>query len=92
MPNDPNYLVIPNGTEIICKQCYRKKAIERVFIPKGVREIQDSAFEDCKSLREVIFEEGSKLKKIGKCAFQSCSRLKNISLPEGLEYIGKYCF
>ena len=40
MLNDPNYLVVPDGTEVICKQCYKEKAIERVFIPKGVREIQ----------------------------------------------------
>ena len=92
MLNSPNYLVVPDGTEVICKQCYKEKTIERVFIPKSVKEIQDSAFEDCENLREVIFEEGSALKKIGESAFRNCSRLKNISLQDGLEYIGKYCF
>ena len=66
--------------------------MEHVFVPKSVREIRDDAFRDCANLRGVIFEEGSMLRTIGKSAFQNCSRLRNISLPEGLEYIGKYCF
>ena len=66
---DPRYLVVPDGTEVICEGCYKGKDMERVFVPKSVRETQDSAFEDCKNLREVIFEEESKLKKIGERAF-----------------------
>ena len=40
----------------------------------------------------MIFEEGSALKKIGESAFWNCSLLRNINLPEGLEYIGEHCF
>ena len=43
-------------------------------------------------LREVVFEEGSALRKIGQSAFQSCSNLKRICLPDGLERIGNACF
>ena len=50
------------------------------------------AFCECRNLREVVFEKRSRLKKIGQSAFQNCSRLRSISLPEGLESIGRYCF
>ena len=39
MLNDPNCLVVPDGTEVIYKQCYKEKNIKGVFIPKCVREI-----------------------------------------------------
>ena len=39
-----------------------------------------------------MFEEGSKLKKIGPNAFYGCIRLASVTLPEGLEEIGLYAF
>ena len=90
--NDPHILSVPNDTEVIDSWCYNEKDIECIFIPKSVIEIQENAFRDCKNLREVIFEEGSRLKKIGESAFQNCSSLRNILLPEGLESIGEDCF
>ena len=43
-------------------------------------------------MKEVVFEENSSLKRVGEDAFNNCSDLKNISLPEGLESLGKGCF
>ena len=83
---------MPDGTEAICKDCYRGKDMERVFIPKSVREIQEGAFFECEKLQEVVFEEESMLKKIGKLAFWNCISLKKINLPEELELIGNWCF
>lgn len=57
-----------------------------------MEEISESVFKDCINLKEVVFEEGSRLKKIGKYAFSGCSNLRNIRLPEGLEHIGNGCF
>ena len=34
----------------------------------------------------------STLKRIEYDAFCKCTKLKNVQLPEGLEYVGKYCF
>ena len=34
----------------------------------------------------------STLKRIEYSAFEGCKGLRNVSLPEGLEYIGKRCF
>lgn len=68
------------------------QSIQKVIIPKSVTEIQRLAFADCKNLKEVVFENGSRLKTIMATAFSGCSALENIILPEGLENIGKYAF
>ena len=87
MLNDPHALVVPDGTEVIEYKQYEKTGYERVFIPKSVMEIQGWAFSGCESLREVVFEEGSKLKTIRDRVFRSCSNLATINLPEGLKSI-----
>ena len=66
--------------------------IEKIAIPKDVEEIQEHAFRECRNLKEVVFEAGSALKKIGNHAFCSCTSLRNIQLPDGLETIGYRCF
>lgn len=75
MLNDPRALVVPDGKEVVW---YSRKDYERVFIPKSVKEIQDRTFEHCESLKEIVFETGSALKKIGSHTFDGCKNLKNI--------------
>ena len=65
--------------------------MDRVFIPKSVTKIEDSAFEDCKNLKEVVFEEGSKLEEIGCNCFQDC-RLEKITLPKAFNKISDNAF
>ena len=45
------------------------------------------AFEDCKVLETVIFEEGSKITLLNRKTFQGCTSLKSIALPESIETI-----
>ena len=46
----------------------------------------------CLNLKEVVFEAGNALKKIGNYTFSSCTSLRNIQFPDGLETIGIGCF
>ena len=39
-----------------------------------------------------MFADGSQLKELGGNSFFLCENLKTITLPVGLETIGKYCF
>ena len=71
MLKDPHALVVLNGTEIIKDSQYERKNYETVFVPKSVTEIGNNAFEDCRNLKEVVFEEESKLEKIGQDCFQN---------------------
>ena len=72
------HAILDEGLEVLgAKECTTgRKMIEGVF--------QQSALE--------FVELPSTLKRIEQSAFKYCLSLKNITLPEGLEYIGKYCF
>ena len=52
--------------ETIRKGCFSGCGFEKIVIPKSVRNIEDEAFEDCKYLRSLAFEEGSLLEQVGK--------------------------
>ena len=69
--------------------CFR---LTEVTISANVESIGTGAFMFCHQLEHVIFEEGSKLKKIDTYAFSNCIELKKIVLPEGLEIIEENAF
>ena len=70
--------VLNERLKIIGLETFHSSKLKRIIIPKSVEEIQDNAFEYCKNLKEVVFEAGSALKKIGDCAFCNCTSLRNI--------------
>ena len=57
-----------------------------------MREICVDAFCRCVKLKEITFAEESRLKMIGREAFNSCTLLKNIQLPDCVEEIGLDAF
>ena len=61
-------------------------------IPKDVVEIQEDTFCNCTNLREVVFEERSKLWKIGERAFSDCRSLAKVNLPGGLKRMERRAF
>lgn len=62
-------------------------------IPATVETIGDSAFARILwKLGKVEFASGSKLKKIGNCAFQYVYNLSEFTIPDGVESIGDYAF
>ena len=83
---------IPDGTNVITKGQFSGKNMYRVFIPKSVEKIENSAFKNCENLKEVVFEEGSRLKIIGGDAFRDCKCLAEMTFPEGLEKINSFAF
>lgn len=92
MLEDPHILVVPDGTEVINTRQYANTDYECIFIPRSVKLVKGFAFDGCKSLKEVVIEEGSKMRIIGKNAFRDCSSLAKITLPEGLVMIDLYAF
>ena len=69
---------------------YIPKFVERVRLPKGLREIGWFAFEGCTSLQKIVLPEG--LREIEGCAFEGCTSLQSIVLPKGLKRIGGFAF
>jgi len=59
-------------------------------IPKGIKEIEELAFADCKSLKKVTIPDS--VESIGRWAFEDCSQLKSIKISKNLTKIGKGAF
>lgn len=64
-----------------------------LIIPLQCEIIGAHAFRNCKSLSSLKFVNGSKLQRIGDCAFEKCIGLCNqLIFPHGIKYIGKAAF
>lgn len=61
-------------------------------IDSNVPEIAPYQFADCEEIKEVRFNPGSGLTKIGEYAFLGCRNLQSITLPSGLKSLGEGCF
>ena len=84
---------IPNSvTSIGNRAFFNCRNLTTITIPKKVVGIGIEAFSDCVSLKEVIFEEGSKLTSICQSTFKGCQKLKKIIIPSGVKEIDKLAF
>ncbi|WP_181817798.1 leucine-rich repeat domain-containing protein, partial [Metamycoplasma hominis] len=81
-----NFFIDKNNKKILA---YLDKKTTKVTIPSSVKEIGESAFSDCKNLKEVILNEG--LEKIGDSAF-SKTNIKSITIPDSVKEIGSLAF
>lgn len=64
--------------------------IETVEIPSTIRNIDNCAFRDCGSLKQVTFSEG--LERIGSFCFNDCDMLQTVELPSTLLTLGSKAF
>lgn len=84
------HYTVHDGTKSICTRAFAKCAsLTSITIPSSVQIIGDLAFNECVSLKNVIFNEG--LKRIGIAAFQFTG-LEAITFPNGLERINHGAF
>ena len=56
--------------------------LQKITIPKNVKNIGFAAFTMCTGLENVVFEDNSDLTSIGMFSFMSCSNLKTINLED----------
>lgn len=92
-------LVIPSTILINGKNYHVKKIEDNVFygakiksltIEPGLEEIGTLAFNQCKSLENVVIPEGVKV--IDSKAFHYCSNIEKLHLPSTLVYLGEKAF
>ncbi|WP_203282123.1 leucine-rich repeat domain-containing protein [Metamycoplasma hominis] len=81
-----NFFIDKNNKKILS---YLDKKTTKVTIPSSINEIGDSAFLDCRNLKEIVLNEG--LKKIGDWAF-SGTNIKSITIPGSVKEIGDSAF
>ena len=66
------------------------KSVEEIVIPNSVRNILEKAFLCC-GIKKVVFEENSRIQRIGKLAF-AFNRLESIDLPRREIVIGEFAY
>lgn len=66
------------------------KKVQKVIIPYGILSIEDGAFYNSTSLKEISIADS--VTKIGFGAFYSCSALKSITIPGSVTSIGSSAF
>lgn len=62
--------------------------LETIYIKSTVKTIEIQAFEGCKNVRQIIFEEGSTLEAIEDNAFKGCEALEEFELPISVKRLG----
>lgn len=63
-----------------------------ITIPKNIIEMSDYAFANCYKLKNITFEDDSKLTNIGFRSFLDCKNLEAITLPEQIGVINQEAF
>lgn len=75
-------ITIPESVTTLCYGAFRGSGIKEIEIPAGIEAIPNWTFMDCANLTKVVFHEG--LTSIGSHAFENCTALEKVELPEGL--------
>lgn len=76
----------------IDKYCFDNSAISSIFIPNTVVKIDSFAFRECSKLKSVTFEPGNKMTRLYRSAFEYCSALDSIALPNEISVIEEWAF
>ena len=79
-------LTSPKAASGIAWYTYRHM-IRAVHVDAGITNLPDFAFYGCSALETVSFAEGSQLTTIGGSAFNGCTSLKELTLPQGVKTI-----
>lgn len=83
-------ITLPKNLTTIPTNAFSCSGIEEINIPKKVTEIKKNAFGTCDSLKKVTIP--GNVKSIAESAFQKCSKLDEVIIEEGCEYIGPNAF
>lgn len=95
VPDDGNILLPYGKNNVPVKSintCFTNKDIITVIIPAHFDKGTYYAFNNCRNLTSVTFEEGSTLTYIDNYAFANCVSLTSVNLPDGIEYINESAF
>lgn len=83
---------LPENLTIINDSSFRSSGLLTVIIPKKVTTICQEAFRMCSKLTSVKFASQENLTAINGLAFDNCSSLQSLALPESLQKIGNSAF
>lgn len=87
-----NESIIPAYVKHIGNYAFYERDLHHIVIPNSVLTIGKYAFSECALLESIEFQSGSSLGIIDAYAFESCTSLKNVLLPEKLRVISDRAF
>lgn len=92
---DLRTLIVPNmhqGRPITCifGNAFEGSDVQEVVMTDGITVIEEAAFRNCCSLKQVIF--AGSLREVGDYAFCGCEQLVTAAFPSSLEQIGRHAF
>ena len=82
-------VAISNRVQSIGSEAFRNCCLKEIDIPSSVRIIYGFAFYSC-PLTDIVLPNG--VTKLYESAFSNCKKIKEISIPSSVEYIGSNCF
>ena len=85
-------VTLGSSVETIGASAFNCAPISSIIIPASVKSIGNWTFADCRALESVTFAEGSQLTSIGDNAFNTCSALSSITLPNTVTTVGAKAF
>lgn len=83
---------LPEGLEVISEEAFANAELTSVKIPSTVTTVGPRAFYSANKLKNVTFAGGSKIETIGEYAFNHCTALASVSLPNSLKKLENGCF
>lgn len=87
-------IFLPESLEFIRANLFAGSTIMKVTVPASVVRLENGAFAECRWLKEIAFQPGSRLELIGEGCFYN-SGLEAIALPPGVRELMaeafKYC-
>ena len=81
-------VVLPESLKEIGGSAFSYTGLKSVHIPDRVKSIESYVFEGCEALKEAVM--GKEINYIGYSAFNSCSALENIVIPENVDSIAVF--
>jgi len=82
---DTDYIIIPDGVEVIKFEAFMMRKIKSIVIPKSVRKIETLAFSSCDIEKLVI---PNTIESYGEFVFDGCDSLKEVIVEEGVTKLG----
>lgn len=72
-----------NKVQVIPRECFKNSSITSLKLGDSLMKIEESAFENCTMLKEIVLE--APLKNLGANCFKNCLSLESVELPISLK-------